>query len=420
MRERKKLIILILLVTMFIELINCVIIVKQNKKYQDKVNIIIANIVGEVSQKYPDIDDQDILKILNDDSSDEQGKSVLYKYGIDTNKIQAIKELESQKKEMLISSIIISVVFGFLVLIVILIYENKQNKKIENIITYIEEINKGNYNLKIEENTENELSNLSNELYKITVMLKEQAEKSNKDKQILQTSLEDISHQLKTPLTSISIMLDNIRENPQMDESTRQEFIYEISRQVDWINWLVISLLKLSKLESGTAIFKAEKIDVKKLIDNVIKNLAIPLDIKQQKINVSENKKDIYFIGDYNWQLEALTNIVKNCIEHTPENKNIYIEYSQNNFYTKIIVRDEGCGIEAEDLKHIFERFYKGKNSSNNSVGIGLALARSIIEKDNGYIICTSKSGQGTTFEIKYSEIIGSNMKGKNMIPKVE
>lgn len=403
MRGRKKLIILILLVTMFIELINCVIIVKQNKKYQDKVNIIITNIVGEISQNYPEINDEEILEILNDDGLGEQGKNILYKYGIDTNKMQAIKGLESQKKEMLINSIISSVIFATLVLTVIFLYENKQKQKIENIITYIEEINKGNYNLKIEENTENELSNLSNELYKITVMLKEQTEKSNKDKQILQTSLEDISHQLKTPLTSISIMLDNIRENPQMDEHTRQEFIHEISRQVDWINWLVISLLKLSKLESGTAIFKAEKIDVKKLIDNVIKNLAIPLDIKQQKINVSENKKDIYFIGDYNWQLEALTNIVKNCIEHTPENQNIYIEYSQNNFYTKIIVRDEGCGIEAEDLKHIFERFYKGKNSSSNSVGIGLALAKSIIEKDNGYIICTSNVGNGSTFEIKYN-----------------
>lgn len=403
MRERKKLIILILLVTMFIELINCVIIVKQNKKYQDKVNIIITNIVGEISQNYPEINDEEILEILNDDGLGEQGKNILYKYGIDTNKMQAIKGLENQKKEMLINSIISSVIFATLVLTVIFLYENKQKQKIENIITYIEEINKGNYNLKIEENTENELSNLSNELYKITVMLKEQTEKSNKDKQILQTSLEDISHQLKTPLTSISIMLDNIRENPQMDEHTRQEFIHEISRQVDWINWLVISLLKLSKLESGTAIFKAEKIDVKKLIDNVIKNLAIPLDIKQQKINISENANDIYFIGDYNWQLEALTNIVKNCIEHTPENKNIYIEYSRNNFYTKITIRDEGCGIDSEDLKHIFERFYKGKNSSNNSVGIGLALAKSIIEKDNGYILCTSNVGNGSIFEIKYN-----------------
>ena len=405
MKERKKLIISIILVTIFVVIINSIIILKQNKKYQDKINLVIVNIVGELSQKYPDIDDEDILKILNQDSLSEQGKQILYKYGIDINNVQAIKGLEKQKNEMLIVSIISSVIFGILVLTVILIYENKQKQKIYNIITYIEEINKGNYNLKIEENTENELSNLSNELYKITIMLKEQAEKSNKDKQVLQTSLEDISHQLKTPLTSISIMLDNIRENPQMDESTRQEFVREISRQIEWINWLVISLLKLSKLESGTVTFKTEKINVKKLIDNVTKNLAIPLDIKQQKIIVSENTKDIYFIGDYNWQLEALTNIVKNCIEHSTENKNIYISYEQNNFYTKILVRDEGSGIEDKDIRHIFERFYKGKNSSNNSVGIGLALAKSIIEKDNGYIICTSKVGKGTTFEIKYKTI---------------
>lgn len=405
MKERKKLIISIILVTIFVVIINSIIILKQNKKYQDKINLVIVNIVGELSQKYPDIDDEDILKILNQDSLSEQGKQILYKYGIDINNVQAIKGLEKQKNEMLIVSIISSVIFGILVLTVILIYENKQKQKIYNIITYIEEINKGNYNLKIEENTENELSNLSNELYKITIMLKEQAEKSNKDKQVLQTSLEDISHQLKTPLTSISIMLDNIRENPQMDESTRQEFVHEISRQIEWINWLVISLLKLSKLESGTVTFKTEKINVKKLIDNITKNLAIPLDIKQQKIIVSENTKDIYFIGDYNWQLEALTNIVKNCIEHSTENKNIYISYEQNNFYTKILVRDEGSGIEDKDIRHIFERFYKGKNSSNNSVGIGLALAKSIIEKDNGYIICTSKVGKGTTFEIKYKTI---------------
>lgn len=404
MKERKKLIISIILITILVEIINAINIFKQNKNYQDKVNLIIANIVGEIEQKYPEIDDQNILKILNEDSLENRGKNVLYKYGIDVNKVQAIKVLESQKKELLINSAISSLVLGSLVVAVIFIYENKQKQKIGNIITYIEEINKENYNLKIEENTENELSNLSNELYKITVMLKEQAEKSVRDKKILQTSLEDISHQLKTPLTSISIMLDNIRENPQMEEKIKQEFIHEISRQVEWINWLVISLLKLSKLESGTAIFKSEKINVKDLIKNVIKNLAIPLDIKQQKIIVGTSVKDIYFCGDYNWQLEALTNIVKNCIEHTPENKNIYIEYSQNNFYTKIIVRDEGCGIDSEDLKHIFERFYKGKNSSNNSVGIGLALAKSIIEKDNGYIICSSKTGKGTIFEIKYND----------------
>ena len=141
-------------------------------------------------------------------------------------------------------------------------------------------------------------------------------------------------------------------------------------------------------------------IGIKLLIENVIKNLTIPLEIKEQQIIVKG--EDAKFIGDYNWQLEALTNIVKNCIEHTPENKSIYINYEENNFYTKIVIRDEGTGIDKQDLKHIFERFYKGKNASDNSIGIGLALAKTIIEKDNGYIICNSEVGKGTTFEIKY------------------
>ena len=138
----------------------------------------------------------------------------------------------------------------------------------------------------------------------------------------------------------MSIMIDNIKGNPNMDEKTRQSFMHEISRQVDWINWLVTSLLKLAKLDSNTAVFCSKQIEVKELIKDVVKNLAIPIDIKGQYIIIEEAQAK--FIGDYNWQLEALTNIVKNCIEHTPENKNIYINFYENNFYTKIITQDWG------------------------------------------------------------------------------
>ena len=185
-----------------------------------------------------------------------------------------------------------------------------------------------------------------------------------------------------------------------MDENTKQAFIYEISRQIEWINWLIISLLKLSKLDSGTVEFTTKEIDVGNLINDVIKKLSIPIEIKNQNIIVNDNAAK--FTGDYNWQLEAITNIVKNAIEHTPENKNIYINYEENNIYTKITIRDEGNGIDSNDIKHIFERFYKCKNSSENSVGIGLALSKAIIEKDNGYITCFSKVNEGTVFEIKY------------------
>ena len=397
----KKLIIQIFTITTLIVVLNYIVITNQNKKQQEKVNDVIENIVGTIKQEYPDLEDEKIIKILNDEENNAiKGIRTLQRYGINTEEVYAIDGLKDEKKEILLTSSISIISLTIIVTILIINYKNKKSKKIENIINYIEEINKKNYNLKIEENTEDELSNLTNELYKITIMLKEQAELSKKDKNVLQRSLEDISHQIKTPLTSISIMLDNIKENPQMDLHTRQEFIYEISRQIEWINWLVISLLKLSKLDSNTVDFKHEEINAENLINNVIKNLAIPLDIKQQSVIVTGNNET--FIGDYNWELEALTNIVKNCIEHTPENKKIYINCEKNNFNTKIVIRDEGNGIDREDIKHIFERFYKGKNSSENSVGIGLALSKSIIEKDNGYILCTSEVGKGTTFEIKY------------------
>ena len=397
----KKLIIQIFTIATLRVVVNYIVITNQDKKQQEKVNDVIVNIVGTIKQEYPDLEDEKIIKILNDEENNAiKGIGTLQRYGINTEEVYAIDGLKDEKKEILLTSSISIISLTIIVTILIINYKNKKSKKIENIINYIEEINKKNYNLKIEENTEDELSNLTNELYKITIMLKEQAELSKKDKNVLQRSLEDISHQIKTPLTSISIMLDNIKENPQMDLHTRQEFIYEISRQIEWINWLVISLLKLSKLDSNTVDFKHEEINAENLINNVIKNLAIPLDIKQQSVIVTGNNET--FIGDYNWELEALTNIVKNCIEHTPENKKIYINCEKNNFNTKIVIRDEGNGIDREDIKHIFERFYKGKNSSENSVGIGLALSKSIIEKDNGYILCTSEVGKGTTFEIKY------------------
>ena len=402
MLKSKKVTIPIIVLSIIMIVISSMILKNKEQEYQKIVNESIAEIVGKIKEEYPNVKEEEIIKILNESNEGKsEGQKVLQKYGINIKENPAIEAMENQEQEIMIINVVSIGVSVILLLIIVNIYYHSRNQKIQEIIKYIEAINNKNYDLKIAENTEDDLSNFRNELYKIAIMLKEQASQSINDKKALQTSLEDISHQLKTPLTSISIMLDNIRENPNMDEHTRQEFIYEISRQINWINWLVISLLKLSKLDSNTAVFVQKEIKVEDLINNVVKNLAIPIDIKQQNVIVN-GSSDVMFVGDYNWQLEALTNIVKNCIEHTVENKNIYIKWEENNFYTKIAIKDEGVGIDKKDVKHIFERFYKGKNSSENSVGIGLALAKSIIEKDNGYIICASELGRGTTFEIKY------------------
>ena len=142
-------------------------------------------------------------------------------------------------------------------------------------------------------------------------------------------------------------------------------------------------------------------INLKKLIDNVINNLAIMIDIKNIKIE-EKIDEDVILRADYNWQLEALTNIIKNCIEHSKEDSKIKIEVENNSIFVKIKITDEGEGIAKEDLSHIFERFYKSKQVSENSIGIGLSLAKTIIEKENGYIKVDSELGKGTTFEIKY------------------
>ena len=376
----------------------------QYKKVTITANHKIAEIIGTIIKQEPEIDTRTIIGILNskqDTGEYQKGQEELKKYGININEANSIITVQNQMKQNLILNIILIIVFSILWMAIIFVYLRKRDKKINQITQYINQIKNKKYDLDINENSEDELSNLKNELYKITVMLKEESEISKKDKDNLKMSVEDISHQLKTPLTSITIMLDNLKDNPNMDENTKQKFIFEISKQIDWINWLVISMLKLSKLDANVVQFYEEKINLKKFIDEIIKNLEIPIEIKNQQI-VIEGNQNASFVGDYKWQQEAVTNIIKNCIEHNKENGKIYIKYEENTLFTKITIRDEGEGMTKEDLKHIFERFYKGQNSTENSVGIGLALAKNIIEKNNGMISCKSELDKGTEFVIKY------------------
>lgn len=403
----KKLFLISIVCLIFLIIVSTLITIKEYDDYNKKIDNVFINLISSIREEYPEVSEEDIIKSLNEKSNssyinNESTEEMLSHYGINNT---LIEEVENKKYSSIKYNILIILLGFVLFLLINLIYTKKENKTIREITEYIKKLNEKKYELKIEENTENELSKLKNELYKITVMLKEEAEDSLDAKKTLKVAIEDISHQLKTPLTSISIMLDNIIENPDMESDTRGLFIHEINRQIKWINWLILSLLKLAKLDSNTIEFEKENINVQKLISTVIKNLEIPIDIKEQKI-IIKGDKSTSFIGDYNWEIEAITNILKNCIEHTEKNKKIYINFEENNFYTKIEIIDEGNGIDKEDLKHIFKRFYKGKNSSENSVGIGLALAKTIIEKDNGQIICTSKVNKGTKFEIRYMKVV--------------
>lgn len=396
-----KLIIIPLTILM---IFTCIVISMQTYSQYKKISVItnekISEIIEYIIKENPAIDTKKIIQILNSNEY-KVGEEELKKYGINIEEVNSIVDVQKQMKTNIILNIILIVSFNALYMAIIFIYLKQRDKKINQITQYINEIKNRKYDLDINENSEDELSNLKNELYKITIMLKEESEISRQDKENIKMSVEDISHQLKTPLTSIMIMLDNLKDNPNMNEDTKQRFIFEISKQVDWINWLVISILKLSRLEANVVKFSDNKINVKKFIDEIIDNLEIPIEIKNQKI-IIEGNEDASFIGDYKWQQEAITNIIKNAIEHNKENGKITIKYEENVLFTKITIIDEGQGIAKEDLKHIFERFYKAQNSSDNSVGIGLSLAKNIIEKNNGMINCKSEIGKGTEFIVKY------------------
>lgn len=376
-----------------------ILIYKQYKTYTYNFNQKIVGIIDNVLEKYPDIEKREIVEILN--SSDKTNNEILREYGIELDKDSVILENNTDFQKFIIIDVSTLIVFILILSIIVFKYNHSESKKINEITKYIEEINRGNYKLNIEENTEDELSILKNELYKITIKLKEVAENSQKDKTTLKDSLSDISHQIKTPITSILIMLDNILSDENMPEDIKKDFIKDIKREIVNIKFLVESILKLSKIDSNSIKFIKKEVFIKDIINKAVKNVSMLSELKNIEIIVLGDDS-IKTICDLKWQVEAITNILKNCIEHSYENKKIYINYNQNNMYTELKIEDNGTGIDAKDLPHIFERFYKGKNSSSDSVGIGLALSKSIIESNNGYIQVDSKLNKGTTFIIKY------------------
>lgn len=371
------------------------------KTYTKNFNNKISAIITLVKDKYPEITDKEIIEIIN--SNKQSDDSFFLKYGIDIDNKAVLLENDKSYHTFLIINMSFLIITIASLCILYFRYNYKRKNDIKDIIKYIEQINRRNYELEIDTISEDELSILKNEIYKTAVMLKEAALNSNKDKLNLKKSLEDISHQLKTPLTSILVLLDNIIDEPDMDSSIRNDFIIDIKRNVININFLVQALLKLSKFDANTVHFIKKENDLEMIAKEAIKNVSTLCDLRNMniKLNTLENAK---VMCDAKWQIEAITNIIKNAIEHSKDNSSIIINIDNNRVYSKIEVIDFGDGISKRDIKHIFERFYKGENATSNSIGIGLALAKTIIEEDRGTIAVESNEFT-TKFTIKYFKL---------------
>lgn len=282
--------------------------------------------------------------------------------------------------------------------------EQRQKRQLRNLSKEIDEILHGNQRLELTHFKEGEIEILRDEIYKMTVRLREQSERLSEDKKELADSLADISHQIRTPLTALNLM--NARLSGEtLTELQKKQLLREMKQMLGKIDWLVTALLKMSKLEAGTIAFDMEEISVKKLIQDALEPFCIAAELREITMQCA-GRDTIVFYGDYAWTLEAAQNILKNCLEYTPQGGTIQIFWEENPLYVQISVKDSGPGISKEDLPHLFERFYRGKNAGGESFGIGLALAQMIVTRENGIICAENCAEGGSLFRIKFMRAI--------------
>ena len=287
---------------------------------------------------------------------------------------------------------------GIILIIIFTVVTKRRYKNLNDLNDYLSLVCKGIYDMNIDDNTEGELSILKNNLYKVITLLQSQNEYLKNDKLYLADSIADISHQLKTPLTSMMVMCELLENEENPDK--RQEFVSVINNQLSKMKWLITNILKISKLDADATEFKRDEVSILSVLDDSLKPFALTAELKN--ITIQNNADNFVFNGDENWTVEAVSNIVKNCLEHTNDGGKITIASESTNLYNKLTISDNGCGIAEEDLPHIFERFYHGKNSSKDSVGIGLALAKTVFEKENASVTVESEQGRGSVFEIRF------------------
>ena len=290
---------------------------------------------------------------------------------------------------------------AFFCLVEFLLYRRRE-RKLKELTLYLLNLQDGAELPPFESFEEGQLGVLQSEIYKMVNLLDEETKKSKRQNHYLADMLSDISHQIKTPLAGITLMTDLLKD-PELPEEKREEFVEKIDRQTEKITWLVRNLLTLAQLEADMLKLKKEIVSARELVETAIGPLNILAELKGVELKTSL-PEGTALTCDKAWTAEALSNVIKNCIEHVSAEagKHVWISVTENNFAVTFTIQDDGPGIPAEELPHIFERFYKGKNSSKNSVGIGLSMARQLFLQQNGTIEAAIEAGKGTTFRIRF------------------
>ena len=373
-----------------------------------------AVLVGVIREKLPELSDVEIIQYLQDTGDREafrkRGAELLERYGYDADYFS--HSGDQLLWRLIIFNLSILGAAGVGCIVYYILHKRRVRREVLEIQNYFRELNQGSYDLKMEQMVESDMSLLQSDIFKVTQLLKTSAEDSKAKSEALSRSLADISHQLKTPIASIRIDLDNLMDDPDMPPDLRKNFLRECSIQLEWISSLVQTLLKLARIDAGTVEMRNEDMDLRAVACESKEKLGILSEISGVDIVWEDeprgtliDEKDVpsaLMTGDASWQLEAISNIIKNCLEHSTAGSKVYLSLRDTTVFKELTIRDEGEGIPEADLPHIFERFYRAENAKKESVGIGLSLASSIVEAGGGKIMVNSERGKGTSFVIRY------------------
>lgn len=371
---------------------------------KDEVMKTNYSIVGTLANNHPGMEEEIIQYVTqrNNLENIEKGKVILEKYGYGKDVINFNEPIISYNMNRIlftstaITILIIGITLGISLLFFRRIYIDidKINVFIIKVLEYREVSN-------ILDNKDGQIGRLKNELLRMTNALNQNVELLKNEKIFLSNIISDISHQLRTPMTSLMV-LNDLLHNEDLAKDKNEEFLLRTKVQLERMEWLVKSMLKLAKVDAGVIDFKKEEKSISELVSRAIEPMRIPMDIKNQSL-IIEGDSNAKFTGDMEWTIEALVNIIKNCVEHTGDNGTLKITFEENSIMSRISIIDNGEGISKKDLPHIFKRFYRGKSSSKtDSVGIGLAMAKSIVESQNGIISVESEICKGTKFDVSF------------------
>lgn len=368
-----------------------------------------AATLGIILENNPELE-MDVAKYFTKGISEdkiESGLAILKKYNYN-EKLEWEDNLliKESSKKLLFNVVTINIIFFIAIFFIVIFDYKKVMSKINIVSNSVEKVLEGEYDMRLEGGEEGEFSILYNQLNLLVNRLIENMEKLKKEKEFLKNIISDISHQLKTPLSSIIMLNELMISKKDMDEETKIKFLNKTSEQLVRMEWLIINLLKIARIEAGAISYKIKNQPLIITINKAISPLRERANDKKQNIIIEEEGK-VYLNHDSDWMTEAIGNIIKNAIEHTEEYGTIFIGIKESPLFVNIIIRDNGIGIKKEELPHIFERFYKGKNEVKPiSIGIGLTLSKSIIESNGGNISVKSIEGEGTEFTITFLKSI--------------